>query len=279
MQLATCHYDGERRLARAEGSGLLLLPREFGTSLRALLAADRLDELRPTAGEIVAADAVQFLPPIPDADKIICVGMNYKGHLAETGTALPEHPSLFVRFASSQVGHDAPIWAPTNSVEYDFEGELAVIIGRRAWRVGRDAAMDHVAGYSCFAENSVRDFQQHARQATAGKNFLKSGAFGPWLTTADVVPDPAALTLVTRLNGDVVQSDSVSHLIFDVPDLIAYISRFTELLPGDVISTGTPDGVGCFRQPPLWLRPGDTMEVDIPGVGLLRNRVITEGAA
>lgn len=279
MRLATCLHDGRRYIGRADGDEIILLPHELGDSLRALMADGRLDSLEDAAGERVPVDAVSFLPPIPDTDKILCVGMNYRGHLAETAAALPQHPSIFVRFASSQVGHGEPVWAPSNSIEFDYEGELAVVIGRRAWRVGKEQAMDYVAGYSCFAENSVRDFQQHARQATAGKNFLRSGAFGPWLTTADEVPDPAALRLITRLNGEVVQDESVSQLVFDIPSLIAYITQFTELLPGDVIATGTPDGVGCFKDPPLWLRPGDEVEVDIPGVGLLRNKVVAESEA
>jgi 2-keto-4-pentenoate hydratase/2-oxohepta-3-ene-1,7-dioic acid hydratase in catechol pathway len=276
MRLATCLYDGQQRLARAEGDDLILLPSEFGTSLRALLADGRLDALRHVQGPTVSADQVRFLPPIPDTDKILCVGFNYRGHLTETGTPLPEYPSLFVRFASSQVGHGESVQAPSNSEQFDYEGELAVVIGRRAWRVSEADALSHVAGYSCFAENSVRDFQNHARQATAGKNFLRSGAFGPWLTTADEVGDPSKLTLVTRLNGEVVQNESASQLVFSVPALIAYITRFTELLPGDVISTGTPDGVGLFRDPPLWLRVGDTLEVEIERVGLLRHGVVAE---
>lgn len=278
MRLATCVYQEKLRLARAEGDDLVLLPESFGTSLRGLMANGHLDPLRDAGGSAVAPGEVRFLPPIPDADKILCIGLNYRGHLAETAAGLPEHPSIFVRFASSQVGHDQPIMLPTVSEQLDYEGELAVIIGRRAWRVREADAMSHVAGYSCFAENSVRDYQGHARQVTAGKNFLRSGAFGPWLTTADEIPDASALTLVTRLNGAVVQQESVSQLIFGVASLIAYISEFTELLPGDVISTGTPDGVGCFKSPPVWLRAGDVMEVDIPGVGLLRNVVRPEEA-
>lgn len=278
MRLATCVYQEKLRLVRAEGDDLVLLPESFGTSLRGLMTSGRLDALRDAGGSAVSPDEVRFLPPIPDADKILCIGLNYRGHLAETEAGLPEHPSIFVRFASSQVGHDQSIMLPAVSEQLDYEGELAVIIGRRAWRVREADAMSHVAGYSCFAENSVRDYQGHARQVTAGKNFLRSGAFGPWLTTADEIPDPTALTLVTRLNGAVVQQESVSQLIFGVASLIAYISQFTELLPGDVISTGTPDGVGCFKSPPVWLRAGDVVEVDIPGVGLLRNVVRPEEA-
>lgn len=276
MRLATCLFKGEARIVREDDGILSLLPPETGGNLKALLAAQRLPELDSMAGVPVDATDLVFLPPIVDPDKILCIGFNYKGHLTETGTPLPEHPSVFVRFVSSQVGHDQPVVAPSISPEFDYEGELAVVIGRPAWRVKASNALDYVAGYTCFAENSVRDFQAHAKQATAGKNFLHSGAIGPWLTTADEIPDPSALSLTTRLNGEVVQQDSLTSLIFNVSELIAYISSFTRLLPGDIIATGTPDGVGLFRDPKLWLRPGDVMEVDIPGVGLLRNRVIAE---
>jgi 2-keto-4-pentenoate hydratase/2-oxohepta-3-ene-1,7-dioic acid hydratase in catechol pathway len=276
MRLATCEYRGKTRLARAQEDGLDLLPEAAGISLRQVLAGPGLESLRSLQGTRVALTDVRFLPPVTDADKILGVGFNYRGHVAETGTALPKYPSLFVRFGSSQVGHQRPVLAPSISAEFDYEGELAVIIGKPAWRVVEADAMQYVAGYSCFAENSVRDFQAHARQVTAGKNFLASGAFGPWLVTKDEIPDPAALELNTRLNGEVVQHASLSDLVFSIPQLIEYASKFTRLLPGDVISTGTPDGVGCLRKPPIFLKPGDCLEIDIPGVGLLRNRVIAE---
>jgi 2-keto-4-pentenoate hydratase/2-oxohepta-3-ene-1,7-dioic acid hydratase in catechol pathway len=276
MRLATCEYRGKIRLARVQDGGLDLLPETVGASFRQLLAGDGLGSLQSVKGTRIAAQEVKYLPPIPDADKILCVGFNYRGHAAETGTPLPKYPSLFVRFASSQVGHEQPVLAPSISAEFDYEGELAVIIGKAAWRVSAAQAMQYVAGYSCFGENSVRDFQSHARQATAGKNFLASGAFGPWLVTQDEIPDPAALELSTRLNGEVVQHAPLTDLVFSIPQLIEYITQFTRLLPGDVISTGTPDGVGFLRKPPVYLKPGDRLEVDIPGVGLLRNHVIAE---
>lgn len=276
MRLATCEYRGKIRLARAQEGGLDLLPEAMGSSFRQLMAGAGLVPLQSVTGTRVGGQEVKFLPPIPDADKILCVGFNYRGHAAETGTPLPKHPSIFVRFAASQVGHEQPVLAPSISAEFDYEGELAVIIGKAAWRVAAVDAMQYVAGYSCFAENSVRDFQSHARQATAGKNFLASGAFGPSLVTRDEIPDPAALELSTRLNGVVVQHAKLTDLIFSIPELIEYITKFTRLLPGDVISTGTPDGVGFLRKPPVYLKPGDHLEVDIPGVGLLRNQVIAE---
>ncbi|SKB64030.1 2-keto-4-pentenoate hydratase/2-oxohepta-3-ene-1,7-dioic acid hydratase (catechol pathway) [Rhizorhabdus histidinilytica] len=278
MRIGTCLHEGRARIVRDDGDRLVLLPEGFASGVRALIADGRLDEAATVAGAPVDPSSLTFLPPVTDPDKIIAVGFNYRGHLIETGTPLPDYPSLFVRFASSQVGHGQPVVAPSLSGEFDFEGELAVIIGRPAWRVDEADAMDHVAGYSCFAENSVRDYQAHARQVTAGKNFLASGAIGPWLTTADEVGDPSTLELTTRLNGAVVQQDTLGSLIFTIPQLIAYITRFTRLLPGDIISTGTPDGVGFLRDPKIWLAPGDVLEIDIPRVGLLRNAVVAEGA-
>mgnify|MGYP002778040843 CR=1 FL=1 len=251
-------------------------------TLRAALAewgiagiAERAQGACPT----VAAGGFAWLPPIPDPDKILCIGLNYRRHAEEAGMALPKHPSMFVRFPGSQVGHEAPTVAPAASAEYDYEAELAVVIGCGGRHIAESDAMAAVAGYACFAENSVRDFQKHAAQATPGKNFEASGAFGPWITTADEVPDPAALQVIGRLNGQVMQDEPVSDLIFSIPRIIAYASSFARLLPGDVLVTGTPAGVGMARKPPLWLRPGDVFEVDIPGVGRLRNAVVAEEGA
>lgn len=278
MRIGTCLYEGRERIVRQDGERFVLLPDTFASGLKAVIAEGRLGEAASAAGVSVAEGALTFLPPVTDPDKILAVGFNYRGHLVETGTPLPEHPSLFVRFASSQVGHGQPVVAPAVSAEFDYEGELAFVVGRPAWRVAEADALGYVAGYTCFAENSVRDFQMHARQVTAGKNFLASGAIGPWLVTADEVGDPAKLELTTRLNGKVVQHDRLSSLIFTVPKLIAYITQFTRLLPGDIVSTGTPDGVGFLRDPKIWLAPGDVLEVDISGVGLLRNPVVAEEA-
>ena len=278
MRIGTCLYEGRPRIIRDDDGQIVLLPEDFADSVKTLLVEGRLSEAASVAGTAVPAERITMLPPVIDPDKILAIGFNYRGHLIETGTPLPKYPSIFVRFPSSQVGHDQPVVAPSVSSELDYEGELAVIIGQPAWRVNEQEAMACVAGYTCFAENSVRDFQAHARQVTAGKNFLNSGAIGPWLTTADEVGDPSALELTTRLNGEVVQHDKLTSLIFSVAELIVYITQFTRLLPGDIIATGTPDGVGFLRDPKIWLVPGDVMEVDIPGVGLLRNNVIAEAA-
>jgi len=196
--------------------------------------------------------------------------------MKEMGREPPDYPWLFVRFADSQVGHLQPIIRPRASHKYDFEGEFAVIIGKRGRHVPRYDALEFVAGYSCFMDGSLRDFQNHGTQFTPGKNFRHSGSFGPWLVTADEIPDPGALNLETRLNGRVMQSAPLSDLRFGVAELIEYCSTFCELQPGDVISTGTPGGVGFARTPPVWLQPGDVLEVDVDGIGILRNEVIDE---
>lgn len=240
---------------------------------------DRLSALQSRSPDLALAD-VALLPPIPDpAAKFLCVGINYIPHIKEMGRERPEYPVIFVRFAGSVVGPDRPMVRPALSVQYDYEGELAAIIGKRAWRVPRSAAYDYVAGYSCFNDGSVRDYQRHSVQWTPGKNFQASGAFGPWLVTRDEAPDPTKLRLQTRLNGTIVQDESVGELCFDVPALIEYCSSWTELLPGDVIVTGTPGGVGAGRTPPLWMKAGDLVEVEISGVGLLRNSIVEEHGA
>lgn len=237
-----------------------------------------LDALRPFADrppDFGLAD-IAFFPPIPRSDKVIGIGLNYRDHAAEQGAPIPAHPVVFVRWPGAQTGHLRPLVRPRVSVRFDFEGELAVIIGRRARHVAARDALDHVAGYACFNDGSVRDWQRHSAQFTPGKNFPHSGAFGPWLVTRDEIADPGALDLTTRLNGEVVQEGRTSDMIFGVAAIIAYVSTFTELLPGDVIATGTPKGVGDNRKPPLYLKAGDTVEVTIDGIGTLRNPVVDE---
>jgi 2-keto-4-pentenoate hydratase/2-oxohepta-3-ene-1,7-dioic acid hydratase in catechol pathway len=219
---------------------------------------------------------LRLLPVIPDPDKILCVGLNYGAHVKETGNEPPPKPLIFTRFASSQVAHLQPMLRPRVSTMLDFEGELAVIVGRRGRYVSRADAMALVAGFACYNDGSVRDFQRHSTQFTPGKNFPATGGFGPWLITRDEVGDIRNSTLTTRLNGTVVQQARLDDLIFDVPALIEYCSTFTELVPGDVIVTGTPGGVGAARRPPLWMQPGDVVEVDISNVGVLRNPVAQE---
>ena len=221
-------------------------------------------------------DEVQLLPVIPNPEKILCVGLNYESHRLETGMPEMDHPVLFTRFSSTQVAHGAPIVRPNISEKLDFEGELAVIIGRGGRHITRDNAFLHVAGYTCYNDASIRDWQMHTRQFTPGKNFDDTGAFGPWMVTADEITDVGSQTVTTRLNGEQVQHAPFSDLIFDIPALIEYISTFCTLVAGDVIVTGTPGGVGVKRKPRLYMKPGDVVEVEISGVGVLRNPIVQE---
>ncbi len=284
MRLISFVRNGEASYGIARDDGVVDAGAELRSEypgLRDLLLAGAGDRLRELEGRPADCplDDIEFLPPIPDpAAKLICVGINYMPHIREMGRERPDYPVLFVRFADSIVGHGQPMIRPNASERFDFEGELAVIIGKRARHVSRDLALDHVAGYSCFNDGSIRDYQRHGPQWTAGKNFHHSGAFGPWIVTADEAPDPTAFHLRTVLNGDVVQDESVAELCFDIPDLIAYCTTWAQLEPGDVIVSGTPGGVGAGRNPPLWMKAGDVVEIDITGVGKLRNPIVDENA-
>ena len=219
---------------------------------------------------------VRLLPPIPDPGVIACVGHNYEEHRIETQRDPTEHPSIFFRHAESLVGHDRPLLRPVESSQLDYEGELAIVIGRAGRRIRPEAAWEYVAGVSCFNDGSVRDWQHHTRQFGPGKNFASSGGFGPYLVTLDELPSDRIVQLETRVNGERVQRARTDQMIFSIPDVLAYLSTFLTLQPGDVIATGTPGGVGVKRQPPLWLKPGDFVDVEISGVGRLRNPVAQE---
>jgi 2-keto-4-pentenoate hydratase/2-oxohepta-3-ene-1,7-dioic acid hydratase in catechol pathway len=219
---------------------------------------------------------IEFLPVIPNPDKILCVGLNFLAHIHEVAKKVEDYPLLFVRFSSSQVGHLQPVLRPAASEQLDFEGELAVVIGKGGRHITKDEATAHIAGYSIYMDGSVRDWQRHTTQYTPGKNFPSTGAFGPCMVTADEIGDPTRLHLTTRLNGQNVQDSGLDDFRFSLPDIIAYTSTFTTLTPGDVIITGTPSGVGAARKPPLWLQPGDTIEVEITEIGKLTNPVRQE---
>lgn len=263
-----------------KGEGIIDLGKhDVGRSVKHIVqrgALGKIAELQEKLDADVLLDDVDFLTPVLKPDKILCIGVNYRKHVLEMGRELPEHPWVFVRFADSFVGHDADMLRPAVSEHYDFEGELAVVIGRSAHRIPAASAMDYVAGYCCLNDGSIRDYQRHTGQFTAGKNFLSSGSMGPWLVTKDDVADVGDLQLETRLNGELMQSSSTGDLIFDIPALIEYCSTFTRLEPGDVIATGTPGGVGAARTPPVWMKPGDTIEVSISRIGALRNTIADE---
>ena len=255
-------------------------PAEFlarHADLKSVIAAGQLDALQKAAAAGEAVDPVQLClnPVIPNPGKILCVGLNYKTHVAETKRTDSEYPSIFVRFTDSLAAHGEVLPRPAFSTRFDFEGELAVIIGKGGRHITQAQAFDHIAGYACFNDVSVRDWQRHTHQWTPGKNFPGTGPLGPFLVPRAEVPDVNQLTLETRLNGAVVQHASVADLIFTIPVMIEYISRFTPLAPGDVIATGTPGGVGDRRTPPLYMKDGDVVEVEITGLGVLRNTVGT----
>jgi 2-keto-4-pentenoate hydratase/2-oxohepta-3-ene-1,7-dioic acid hydratase in catechol pathway len=236
-----------------------------------------IDDSVLEAAPEVAFDDVTWLPVIPEPRKIICVGVNYRTHRAETNHAEFTAPTLFVRFADSQAGHNAPVQIPSVSEKFDYEGELAVVIGSEVWHTTAEDAMSKIAGYAVFNDFTARDWQRATTQWTPGKNFPGTGALGPYLVTADEITDVASLSLETRVNGEVRQQASVQDLIFDIPKLLEYISTFTRLYPGDVIATGTPGGVGIAMSPPCLLQPGDVVEVAISQVGTLRNAVTATG--
>jgi len=281
MKLLSFIADGRASFGAIKDNGIVdLATRMSGcSSLRQLLETNRVAEAAALIAANVpehAVDKIAFAPVILDPGKIICVGLNYRDHVAETGRTVTEKPALFARFACSQVGHMQPIVRPKVSDNFDYEGELALVIGKEGRHIPADRALDHVAGYACYNEGSIRDWQRHTSQFLSGKTFANSGSFGPWLVTADEIPDPSKLTLQTRLNGTVVQNTTTDLLITAIPELIAYISAICPLVPGDVIVTGTPGGVGLKRTPPLWMKPGDTVEVEISGIGVLQNSVIAE---
>lgn len=249
--------------------------RDIAPTLRAALAAGTVPA-RPPDADRFPLFSVRFLPPVPDPAKIICIGLNYLTHIQEGGREVPKKPTIFTRWANTQVGHLQPLVRPKQSETLDFEGEMAVVIGRRARHLPHAAAMGVVAGYSCYNDGSVREWQRHTSQFTPGKNFPGTGGFGPWIVTPDEAGDITKWTLITRVSGEEMQRATLDDLVFDVPALIEYCSAFTELEPGDVIITGTTGGVGAYREPPRWLRPGDEVEVEVSGVGVLRNKVVQE---
>jgi 2-keto-4-pentenoate hydratase/2-oxohepta-3-ene-1,7-dioic acid hydratase in catechol pathway len=279
MKLASYLLDGRASYGVVEGNGVIDLGRRIGVrypDLRAIITANALDEAkRAAAGAKADAsfESLTLLPVIPNPDKIVCVGLNYEEHRVETNRDKTENPALFLRLPGSQVGHRQPMPRPRESKMFDYEGEIAVVIGAGGRRIPESDAWRHVVGYACYNDGSVRDWQRHTVQWTAGKNFARTGPFGPWMVTADEIPPNTVLTLVTRLNGTEMQRATTEMMIFKIPRLINYISTFTELVPGDVIVTGTPGGVGSRRTPPVWMNPGDKVEIEIDKVGVLANTI------
>ena len=278
MRFASYLNNGRPGFGLVTSEGIVDLT-DRAPSLKAAIADGALQALGVEAASRTASlreSDVTLLPVIPDPAKIFCVGLNYETHRQETGRAVVGHPTIFTRFADTQGGHDGEIVLPRVSTMLDFEGELAVIVGKGGRYIAEADAWSHVAGYACYNDASVRDWQNHTHQYTPGKNFPTTGPFGPYLVTPDEVGEIGPQTIQTRLNGETVQSAHLRDMIFSIPVIIAYLSAFTPLSPGDVIATGTPGGVGFKREPQLFMKAGDVVEVEIEKVGLLRSRIVAE---
>ena len=282
MKLLSYSHRGEARWGALAGDRIVDLHAasqgRYATLRSALAELDlaAIESLANAATPQLALADVTLLPVIPDAPRIFCVGLNYEEHRVEARREKTGQPTIFLRVASSQVGHGQPLVIPSESQQVDYEGEIAIVIGRGGRRIREADAWAHIAGYAPYNDGSVRDWQAHTTQWTPGKNFPATGGFGPWMVTRGEIGDGQVLALRTRLNGEVVQQATTEQLIFPMPSLVAYISSFTPLEPGDVIVTGTPGGVGFKRQPPLYLRPGDVVEVEVQDVGTLSNLVRAE---
>ena len=281
MKFASFKIDNSATWGLVDGDAVAdvgALLRDRCPDLKSAIAAGALSDavaLAPKARRYPLTK-ITWLPVIPNPDKILCIGLNYEMHRKETGRTEVENPTVFGRFASSQTGHLTNIIRPRVSTDLDYEGELALVIGKGGRYIKRADALGHIAGYACYNEGSVRDYQRHTHQYTPGKNFPSTGAFGPWMVTPDETGDVGPFRLQTRLNGQVVQDTTIDQMIFDIPRQIEYCSSFTRLEPGDVIVTGTPGGVGSRRTPPLWMKPGDVVEVEIDRIGVLRNTLADE---
>jgi 2-keto-4-pentenoate hydratase/2-oxohepta-3-ene-1,7-dioic acid hydratase in catechol pathway len=278
MRLASFSSPKGASYGAVTDKGIVDLGRRLGNrfpDLRSLIAKNGLEEAKKAAASPAdfKESEITWLPVIPNPGKIVCVGLNYEEHRAETGRDKTENPALFLRVAESQVGHRQPILRPRESTHLDFEAEIAVIIGKPGRRISQANSWSHIAGYSCYNDGSVREWQRHTVQWTAGKNFAQTGGFGPWMVTADEIPPGMVMTLSCRLNGERMQHATTEMMIFKIPKLIEYISAFTPLEAGDVIVTGTPGGVGARRTPPVWMKPGDTVEIEIDKVGVLANTI------
>ena len=279
MRLARVSKNGNIGLACQSSGAATVVWDEALADLDAQIARGSLGDAgaKAAGGEAVDLETLTFLPPVVHPSKIICMGLNYRDHAEESGLGIPEFPVLFARFASSLIGHGAPIILPKVSEQLDWEAELVVVLSKGGKNIAESDALDHVAGYSVFNDASIRDYQLRTPQWTAGKNFDDTGAFGPWLVTPDELPEGAAgLKIECRVNGEVMQSSNTGNLIFDVRNTIALLSGFMTLEAGDVLVMGTPGGVGVARNPQVWMKAGDVCEVEIEKVGLLRNPIVAE---
>ena len=291
MKIASYTLNNKESFGLVTQAGIIDLPKRLQngiSDLKTLLAQGldvaKLKAIEAACDDYIAIDSVEFLPVIPNPGAIFCMGMNTHTHVEEISKVsgshkAPQKPSLFMRLPRSQVGHMQALEKPNGSPLFDYEGEIAIVIGKFGRHIPEANALDYVAGYACYNDGSVRDYQLHSHMFTSGKNFPRSGSFGPWLATADETGDPETFTLITRLNGDVMQQMPYADLIYNFKEIISYVSEFTELHPGDVIVTGSAAGSALFSRPQRWLQVGDVVEVEVPCIGTLSNTVkMAEGA-
>jgi 2-keto-4-pentenoate hydratase/2-oxohepta-3-ene-1,7-dioic acid hydratase in catechol pathway len=277
MKLISFASDSGEQVGIVEGDDVLVVTDAAwtgGATLRAIIERSELNAAQAHAKTRIALAGLKLLPPVSDPPRIWCVGVNYHEHRIETGRDPTEQPTIFTRTPQSQVGHGVAMAVPAVSERMDYEAEIAVVIGKPGRNIAAVDALAHIAGYSCYNDVSIRDWQRHTTQWIPGKNFEGLGAFGPWLVTPDEMPAPEQMRVIARLNGQVVQDAVAADMIFSIPEIIAYLSTFTTLLPGDVIATGTPGGVGAKRNPPLWMKASDVIEIEVAGVGVLSNPII-----
>ncbi len=278
MRWLSFERNGEASFGRVVDGGVADAGSRTGIPTLKAAIARGLEAVAAEAGDTAdcALDEITYRPTITDPDKILCVGLNYRDHQEETGRGGEDNPTIFVRFAAAQVGHLGKMLRPSESNSLDFEGEIALVIGKPGRRIAPADWLDHICGFSCYNDGSVREYQRHTSQFTPGKNFAATGGFGPWMVTPDEIDDYDDIEITTRLNGEVMQNARSAQLVFGFPELVSYCSTFTELVPGDVIVTGTPGGVGAARNPPVFMDDGDTIEVDIRRIGTLRHEVVRD---
>ena len=285
MKIATYEHRGQKSFGVVLDGAIVDLSSRIGNKYPGVLELLRAQALDEAGHAIEGASAdvdlrdVTLLRPVPFPEKIFCVGVNYANRNAEykDGSDAPKYPSIFVRTPDSLVGHNSDIVRPPESEQFDYEGEIVIIIGKSGRRIKKENVRGHIAGLSIMNEGTIRDWLRHAKfNVTQGKNFASTGAFGPWIVTTEEFPGFGNLKLETRVNGEVRQSDTTENMVFNFEYLLPYLSTFMELKPGDMIATGTPTGAGTFFDPPKWLVPGDVVEVEVGGIGTLRNIVVDE---
>ena len=281
MKFVSFLLKGSPKFGVSDGKNITDLTNKISGSktLKELISNNGITDAKKYAKEnpgSININEIEFLPLIPNPGKIICVGLNYSDHVNEIGITLEKNPVIFLRVPQSQTAHKQIIQKPKVSNHLDYEGEMAVIMGNGGKHIEPKNALKHIVGYSCYNESTVRDWQQHTKQFTMGKNFEKTGSFGPYMVLAEEISDYKKLTIQTRLNDKVMQKASLSQLIFDIPTLISYISKAMPWQAGDVLVTGTPGGVGFKRNPPVYMKDGDKIEVEITDVGILTNTIKDE---